>query len=105
MIYVHVHVHVYVHIRVKKTYVSMHTNVRVHVCASLFIISDFYDEGYRRGDNSECVSTDGNEAEKRVRNGLVIACFVLSLLVVVEWSVCAALWRCGVVDGSDSPDG
>ena len=67
---------------------------------NLYMCTDFYDEGYRRGDNSECVSTNGNEAEKRVRNGLVIACFVLSLLVLVEWSVCAALWRCGVVDSA-----
>ena len=27
----------------------------------------------------------------------MIACFVLSLLVLVEWSARVALWRCGVV--------
>ena len=63
----------------------------------MYMCTDFYDEGYRRGGNSECIPTDGDEAEKRVRNGLVIVYFVLSLLVLVEWSVCAALWRCGVV--------
>ena len=81
------------------------TALGVLCCFALFVLSnyyytDFYDEGFRRGDNSECVPTDGNEAEKRVRNGLVIACFVLSLLVLVEWSVCAVLWRCGVVDSA-----
>ena len=59
--------------------------------------TDFNEDGYRRGHNSVCVPTDGNEAEKRVRKGLVAVCFVLSLLVLVEWSARVALWRCGVV--------
>ena len=67
----------------------------------IVLISDFYDEGYIRGDNSECEYIDSNDEEKRVRNGLVIVCFLLSLLVLVVWSVCATLWGRGVVDSSD----
>ena len=43
------------------------------------------------GDDAEC-GTSG------VRDVLVIVCCVLSLLVVLEWSVCTALWRCAVMD-------
>ena len=46
------------------------------------------------GDDAEC-GTSG------VRDVLVIVCCVLSLLVVLEWSVRTALWRCAVMD-SDS---
>ena len=50
---------------------------------------------------------DENDAEIRVRTNLVIACFVLSLVVLLEWILGAALWKCGTVGGSgvDATDG
>ena len=50
------------------------------------------------GDDAEC-GTSG------VIYVLVIVCCVLSLLVVLEWSVRTALWRCAVMDsGSEKQD-
>ena len=45
-----------------------------------------------RGANSQCEPPGGDNA---VRDALVIVSCVLSLLVLIEWSV-SALWRCGV---------
>ena len=53
------------------------------------------------------VSDECNEREVKVRRNLVIACFVLSLVVLLEWISTATLWKCGAVGGSgvDKPDG
>ena len=64
-------------------------------------ISDFCDEGdgYLRGSGSQCASPSGDNA---VNDALVIVSCVLSLLVLIEWSVRAILWRYGVVSDTDS---
>ena len=52
-----------------------------------------------RGSNSQCKPPSGDNV---VRNALVIVSCVLSLLVLIEWSVSAALWRYGVITDTDS---
>ena len=54
--------------------------------------SDFSeDDGYVRGDDSLCQSPSGTVA---VRDGLLIASFVLSLLVLSGWLVCLTTVKC-----------
>ena len=57
--------------------------------------SEFCEEsnGYIRGANSQCEPPSGDNA---VKNALVIASFVFSVLVLIEWSVSAGLLKCGV---------
>ena len=52
-----------------------------------------------RGSNSQCEPPSGDNA---VRDALVIVSCVLSLLVLIEWSVSATLWRYGVITDADS---
>ena len=67
-------------------------------CAVLFTmyyISDFDDEGYRRGDNSACESTDGNRRQIGTRRGLIFAAFMVSMQTGVDWLIRIGLWRYG----------
>ena len=52
-----------------------------------------------RGSNSQCEPPSGDNV---VRDALVIVSCVLSLLVLIEWSVSATLWRYGVITDTDS---
>ena len=62
-------------------------------------ITEFYEDGYLRGDGGVCVPTD-NEPQRVRRTVLVVICFLLSLLVALEWCVMAPLWQCGTMNGS-----
>ena len=51
-------------------------------CCTEFVKGGFYeDSGKWRQDNSLCETTAPNS----VKNGLVVACFVLSFMVIIEW--------------------
>ena len=56
-------------------------------------------DGYLRGSDSQGEPPSGDNA---VNDALVIVSCVLSLLVLIEWSVCAILWRYGVSSNTDS---
>ena len=58
------------------------------------------DDEYLQGSDPQCKPPSGDNV---VRDALVIVCCVLSLLdqVLIEWSVSAALCRCGVITDTD----
>ena len=75
------------HASVLYTYFPCIYYVHVRTCA----LSDFCEDGGQmRGANSQCEPPSG---DSEVKDTLVIASFVFSLLVLAEWSVSAALWR------------
>ena len=58
-----------------------------------FVEGGFYeDSGKWRQDNSLCETTAPNS----VKNGLVVACFVLSIMVIIEWVSRIFLMQCGL---------
>ena len=59
------------------------------------------DDGLMRGSDSQCEPPSGDNV---VKDALVIVSCVLSLMVLIEWSVRVVLWRCGVVTDKDSTD-
>lgn len=45
--------------------------------------------------------TAENDAEISVRSNLVLVCFVLSLVVALEWISIVALWKYATVDDNE----
>ena len=79
--------------------VFLHYIAKVYKCTYILYISDFCEDGGQmRGSDSRCEPPSGDNV---VKDALVIVCCVLSLLVLIEWSVSAALWRCGVITDTD----
>ena len=73
----------------------------IHTCMYMYMyISDFCGDGEQiRGSDSQCQPLSGDNV---VKDALVIVSCVLSLLVLIEWSVSATIWRCGVITDTDS---
>ena len=62
-------------------------------CCTEFVEGGFYeDSGKWRQDNSLCETTAPNS----VKNGLVVACFVLSFVVIIGWVACIFLMKRGL---------
>ena len=68
------------------------------MCMYMYVTEFCEDGGQMRGSNSQCEPPSGDNV---VRDALVIVSCVLSLLVLIEWSVSAALWRYGVISDTD----
>ena len=69
-------------------------------CCTEFVEGGFYeDSGKWRQDNSLCETTAPNS----VKNGLGVACFLLSFVVIIGWVACLFLMKWGLRPPPNKP--
>ena len=59
------------------------------------LLADFYGEGPLRDENGMCVAHEPNTKEKRIQDVLVIISHVLSVVIMIDLHVKAALAKVG----------